>query len=87
MCRKQSVAVYFSIGTRRWGVARTVVRHFVFTSLHNSAAPFYCQLLLWLQPPDISCILNFRVDVVGANQYVSILSLMFKLHSYLLFPS
>ena len=28
------------------------------TSLYESATPFQLQLLLWLQPPDISCILN-----------------------------
>ena len=48
-----------------------VVRQFV-TSLYNSATLFQIQLLLWLQHEDISVFLTLRVNVMGANQYVSI---------------
>ena len=46
---------------------QVVAKQIVDMLLYKSVTPFQSQLLLWLQPPDIYSILNFRVDVVGAN--------------------
>ena len=57
------------LGLPGWLSSILLSRHYIY---NYSATPFYFKLLPCLHSRDISVFLNFRVDVIGANQYVSI---------------